>query len=214
MGGVELDMGYNLHYWKRRLAERTDLSSYVTHLTRESDSQDLTEVLLSILNDGLIRGSDPQTSFLHGERRAVCFQDAPLSAICQNVRFEDTYREENEILKVRYRAAGFMFDKRYVYSKGGRPVVYDNPEEAKKFMEADQWWRIVKLDLSDNDHMIDWTHEREWRAPDDFEFELKMATVLVPNRTIYKHLIQECASELPDALSKLGGIVVMDRILY
>jgi hypothetical protein len=64
----------------------------------------LTEVLLSILRHRLIRGSDPGTSFMHGERRAVCFEDAPLSGICQNVSFEDKHREEKPSAKVRYRA--------------------------------------------------------------------------------------------------------------
>jgi hypothetical protein len=212
--GAERTMGYNLHKWKERLAERTDLSSHLTHLTRDTDNQSITEVLMSILDDGLIRGSEPGKSFMHGERPAVCFQDAPLSGICQNVCFEDKYREERAIEKIRYRAAGLMFDKRYVYSKGGRPVFYDDPEEAKDLLPPDQWWRIVKLDLSDNDHLIDWTHEREWRAPGDFEFEIRKATVLVPSQTDYKQFIQQCERELPDVLPCLSGIIVMDRILY
>jgi hypothetical protein len=106
-----------------------------------------------------------------------------------------------------------MFDKRYVYSNGGRPVLYDEPEEAKKLLPPDQWWRIVKLDLNDKDHIVDWTHEREWRAPGDFEFEIRKATILVPSRMDYKQFIQQCGRELPDVLRYLSGIIVMDRIL-
>jgi hypothetical protein len=205
-------MGYDFKYWKRRLDERSDLTSCLTHLTRETESQSVTDVLLSILKDEVIYGSDPQTSFLHGERPAVCFQDAPLSGICQNVRFEDTYRDENDFYNVRYRAAGLMFDKRYVYSQGGRPVLYDHPDDAKKFLAPDQWWRIVKLDLSDKDHMVDWTHEREWRAPGDFEFELKKATLILPDSKMYRHFTAVCSETLPQVLSRLRGIVVMSNV--
>jgi len=92
-------MHYDLSKYRRRLAERADLSSQLTHVTRENESQSVTEVLLSILRDRLIRGSDPAKSFMHGERRAVCLQDVPLSGICQNVYFEDKHREELRSLR-------------------------------------------------------------------------------------------------------------------
>ena len=50
----------------------------------------------------------------------------------------------------------------------GRPVIYDKTISAKKYLPENEWWRIVNLDLSDEDRFIDWTHEREWRVPNDF----------------------------------------------
>ncbi len=71
-----------------------------------------------------------------------------------------------------------MFDKTYIYKKGGRPVIYDKTEEAKKYLTEDKWWRIVNLDLSDSNNIIDWTHEREWRVLNELTFELKMLVLL------------------------------------
>jgi len=203
---------YNLQRWEERLAERTDLSSRLTHLTRETESRSVIDVLLAILRDGCIRGSDPETTYIHGSRRAACFQDAPLSAICQNVYFEE-YREQNGG-KVRYRAAGLMFDKRYIYEKGGRPVTYDNPADLKRFLPQDQWWRIVNLDLSDKKRVIDWTHEREWRVPDEFAFDVGKATVLLPDSKTCRRFLKLCTDEFPEVLFQLQGIVVMSNILF
>src|SRR5713226_7111825 len=156
-------MGYNKDIWKRRLAERNDLTSQLTHLTRAEEDQDLIGVLMSILSKRRIYGSD--SVLIHGTTKAVCFQDAPLSGICQNVYFEQKYREEKPGAKRRYCGCGLMVEKLYVFSKGGRPVIYDRVADAKEFLPDDQWWRIVNLDFTTSDHIVDWTHEREWRLP-------------------------------------------------
>lgn len=210
--GAEAAMGYNKDIWKRRLAERSDLTSQLTHLTRAEADQDLTDKLMSILSQRRIYGSD--SAFIHGITTAVCFQDAPLSGICQNVYFEQKYREGNPEAKHRYCACGLMFEKLYVFSKGGRPVIYDRTEDAKDFLPEAQWWRIVNLDFSDPDKMVDWTHEREWRVPDGFTFQLEKATVLLPDSKTFRQFTKRCADELPDVLSRLRGIVVMSNILY
>lgn len=54
-----------------------------------------------------------------------------------------------------------------MYKKGGRPVIYDQTIEAKKYLPESQHWRIVNFDLSNDDRLVDWTHEREWRVPDE-----------------------------------------------
>jgi hypothetical protein len=204
-------MGYDVTIWRRRIAERTDLSSYVTHLTRAQDNKSLAEVLLSIVSDQKIRGSDPAESFIHGEQRAVCFMDAPLSGICQNASFEKKYACKNPNARIRYKSCGVMFEKSYVYSRGGRPVIYDRTADAKKYLPENEWWRIVNLDLTDEDNIIDWTHEREWRVPGAFKFDIKETTVLLPNQKVYREFIQECPSNV---LSRLGGLIVLDRVLY
>jgi len=205
-------MGYTKDIWKRRLAERTDLTTQLTHLTKAEDDQNLTGVLMSILSERRIRGSD--STFIYGDKRAVCFQDAPLSGICQNVYFEQRYRKENPEAKRRYCACGLMFGKAYVFSRGGRPVIYDRAEDAKEYLQEDEWWRIVPLDFSNTEKIVDWTHEREWRVPKAFNFEIEKATVILPNTKIYREFTEQCAEELPDVLSQLRGIVVMSNILY
>jgi hypothetical protein len=205
-------MSYNKEIWRRRLAERSDLTTQLTHLTKAEKDDDLTGILISILSQRRIHGSN--SAFIYGDKRAVCFQDAPLSGICQNVYFEEKYRKENSETKRRYSACGLMFEKPYVFLKGGRPVIYDRPEDAKEYLPKDKFWRIVPLDFDSASKIIDWTHEREWRVPNDFKFDLKEATVVLPNAEVYREFIERCAEELPKLPSRVRGIVVMTNILY
>lgn len=205
-------MGYNTAIWKRRLAERSDLTSYLTHLTKPEGDHDVNGPLISILSERRIRGSD--SVFIYGDKEAVCFQDAPPSGICQNVYFEEQYRKTNPDAKRRYCAGGLMFQKRYVFSKGGRPVIYDRAEDAMDYLRKDEWWRIVPLDLGKADKIIDWTHEREWRVPNNFKFDLKEATVVLPDTQNYRRFVEQCTEELPHLLPMLKGIIVMSNILY
>lgn len=217
-------MGYSEEQWLHRLSQRTDLSSYVTHLTRATDNRTTLEVLLKILKEANIKASSPREAFIVGDRPAVCFQEAPPPSICQNVYFEQKYREQAKAkakaqgkevdLKVRYRAFGLMFYKPYVYAAGGRPVIYDQKEAAKKYLPEEEWWRIVSFNLSNPTDFIDWTHEREWRVPGDFSFELSQATVVLTKQHSYKKFVAACKAEAPNILDEIAGIVVMENILY
>jgi hypothetical protein len=60
-------MAYNKKAWQRRLAERSDLSTQVVHLTRDADNQKLVDVLFSILSDGKLKGSSTQSGFICGK---------------------------------------------------------------------------------------------------------------------------------------------------
>ena len=114
-------MGYTEKQWRRRLAERSDLSSHVVHLTRNAGTQkNGLSVLLKILNDGVLQGSDTELGFICGSRKAVCFQDDPLTGVCQNVFYEQKYREANKDCKTRYLAVGLAFPP--TTSKVVRPV--------------------------------------------------------------------------------------------
>jgi hypothetical protein len=210
-------MGYDKKTWKRRMAERTDLSTQVVHLTRDQNSEakkGATEVLFDIVDQQRIRASSVAEAFIVGNTPAVCFQDAPLGAICQNVFYEQKYKEQNENAKVRYRAIGLAFPKDYAYKKGTRPVIYDKTQDAKAYLPSSQWWRIVNFDLSDEQRLIDWTHEREWRAPGDFEFDRTQSTILFVNESSYKAFATLCKKMEKPYLEEVRGIVVMDTILY
>lgn len=172
-------MPYTKNDWIRRISERSDMCSGLVHLTRESlEIPTVLNVLLKILIDGRINGSSTDSGFICGPRRAVCFQDAPLYSISQNVFFEQKKLEQDSSQKLRYRAFGLAFSKDYLFKKGARPVIYEKTDVAKAFLPQSEWWRIVRLDLSDESAFIDWTHEREWRLPDDLNFELKEVTLV------------------------------------
>lgn len=94
--------------------------------------------------------------------------------------------------------------------KGARPVLYEKRDVAKSFLPESEWWRIVSFDLSDDDSIIDWTHEREWRLKGDFDFELSEAYVYVVNQGAYKDFLKKAGLDL---VSEIRGIVVLDPVL-
>ncbi len=150
--------------WKRRFKYRVDLSSRATHLTKGNNDEDAFSNLINILEEKKIYGSTTKKGFICGSKSAVCLQEAPLTAIAENLQYEEMMRQKNGS-KIRYLDFRVRFQKRFIYKKGGRPVIYDNTDLAKRSLPENEYWRIVKLDLSNNDSLIDWTHEREWRVP-------------------------------------------------
>lgn len=202
--------GYTQKKWKKRIMERSDITSHLTHLTRFSKNESSRiNTLIKILNDKKLIGSDTSKGFIVGDNSAVCFQEAPLYGICQNV-----YHEQQNLHelggKIRYDAIGLSFSKRYVYEQGGRPVLYDKKEVAKKLLPRDEWWRIVNFDLENDNKMIDWTHEREWRIKGDFNFEIEETYVLLLNQSYYKRFVNEVDAEI---LKRLKGIIVLQPVL-
>ncbi|WP_318484360.1 hypothetical protein [Photobacterium leiognathi] len=209
-------MGYNYDKWGQRFAERNDMSAYLVHLTRESDSiGHENAVLAKILSEKKLNGSSTSSGFICGPDTAVCFQDAPLYSICQSVYYEQKLREQDSSLKVRYSPMGLMFSKGVVYKSGGRPVIYEKTEIAKNILAEDEWWRIVNLNYDNPDSLIDWTHEREWRVKGDFHFQLEDTTLIVVDMDEAKKinkLYKEANGR--DLFDLLGGIIVLDKILY
>lgn len=200
-------MPYNHSTWIKRIRQRSDMSAYITHLTRENDEDKALDVLIKILNERTIKGST-NSGFIQGSERAVCFQDAPLSGITQNLIHEQDNREELGG-KVRYRPIGLSFRKNYVFNSGGRPVIYEKKGDALvKF--PNELWRVVTFDLSNPENIKDWTHEREWRIKGDFQFKLSQATILLTNDRAYKDFIKKAGIDL---VNSVAGIVVLDPVL-
>ena len=189
-------MPYTEQEWRNRIISRTDLCGQVTHLTKSNQvggtQLSAMDVLIKILRDRKVVGSTTSSGFIVGSRSAVCFQDAPIYSICQNIEFESKRHKEGSEKAPKYEAFGIMFPKKYVYSKGGRPVIYENTLYAKNMLPKDSWWRIVNYDLSDSNNIIDWSHEREWRVPGDFDFEIEQAR----NPENFKEFMLEVEAEI------------------
>jgi len=209
-------MPYTKKDWKRRIAERNDMCTGLVHLTRESDAKtDAIHVLLKVLLDRKLVGSSTDKGFICGPTRAVCFQDAPLYSVSQNVFYEQKRREEDKYYKLRYRAVGVAFSKDYLFRKGARPVIYEKTDVAKSFLPEVEWWRIVRLDLSDDNAFVDWTHEREWRMPSDLEFELNEVSIVCINNSMLKKLAFEFQEKTGKELrDEVKGIVTLSDVLY
>ncbi|MEH7043424.1 DUF2971 domain-containing protein [Bacillus thuringiensis] len=201
---------YDVVKWRKRTKERSDITGHLTHLTRiESNSKEAIDKLIKMLKEKKVLGSKPNQGFIVGDNPAVCLQEAPLYGVCQNVYHEQQNRM-NLGGKRRYDALGLSFSKRYVYEKGGRPVFYEKTDIAKEILPRSEWWRIVNFNLSDENKIIDWTHEREWRVKGEFEFELSEVYVLLLNQGFYQYFIENIDK---DTLKQLKGVIVLQPIL-
>jgi hypothetical protein len=181
---------------------------------REGRSLSAVSVLLEILASRKLKGSDTSSGFIVGDRRAVCFQDVPLAAGAQNIYFEQQFREQTKSNKIRQVGVGLMFEKPYIFKRGGRPVIYEERYVAKQMLPPEEYWRIVHFDLSNDDSYCDWTHEREWRIPGDFSFDLNKATIVLASHKDYKVFIHKCLSNHQQILKEILGIVNLSAVFY
>lgn len=211
----------NYEKWSNRYINRYDISSRLTHLTKDCNPEEdkktaegAFQTLIKILEDKKLKGSTTETGFIIGDKSAVCFQEAPLNAIAENILYEKELWEKTKG-KVRYSSFGLRFDKTWIYEKGGRPVIYEEKSLMKNTLSPDEHWKIVNYDLNDREHMIDWTHEREWRVPGDLEFEYTDIEVLVASEKYYKCFIEYCIqNDKLHILREIKGIVVLNTIFY
>ncbi|MCM1158718.1 MAG: hypothetical protein NC300_07705 [Bacteroidales bacterium] len=200
--------------WRERYKNRNDITSRLTHLTKGDTEDDAFHTLLKILEDKKLNGSTTSTGFIIGNKKAVCFQEAPLDAIAENLLYEKQLRE-NTNGKVRYLPFGIRFNKARIFTNGGRPVLYGEKELLKRLLPEEEHWRIVNYDLSDDNHMIDWSHEREWRVPGDLTFEYDDIEVLLHSNEYYRRFINYCInSNRLNILQEINGIIVMDTIFF
>ncbi|MEZ8603661.1 hypothetical protein BCU90_11105 [Vibrio lentus] len=206
-------MGYNLDSWVTRFAERSDLSTRLVHLTKPRGCLSEMDVLFEILESGEIKGSGA-LGYINGDIKAACFQDAPLDAICQNCWFEQKYRDLNPKAKVRYKPIGLLVDKEHVYSRGGRPVIYDKVDDAKEYLSPEHYWRIVDLNLEDTSNIVDWTHEREWRVPHSYKIDLSLTILLFTNEGDSRKFIERCEKDGRKWHLEVAGFVTLSTLLY
>lgn len=192
-----------------------DYGSQVTHLTRSATigGQPYTalDIVIKILRERRIVGST-STGYIIGDRPAVCFQDAPPYSICQNIDFEWKLQHKSVNGKIRYEACGLMFQKPYIFRQGGRPVIYEQKEIAKQMLPSKELWRVVNYDLSNKGSFVDWTHEREWRLPGDFEFDISEATVVVMNAEQFKQFQSKSAQNGEDVAKLVSCILPLGAI--
>ncbi|GAB6154734.1 hypothetical protein JCM17380_34840 [Desulfosporosinus burensis] len=207
--------------WQDRISKRIDITGMVTHLTKPSEgsltSMDESEInlravdtLIKILKEKKIQGSNKEKGFINGDIPAVCFQEVPFFGLVQNVEFEKERRSKGSS-KIRYCGVGLSFNKFNVFENCGRPVIYEETERAKQILPENQYWRIVNLELHVGvSKIVDWTHEREWRLPGDFNFRYDLTHVVLYDKACLDYFRKNCSDDIVNAIH---GITMLKGIL-
>lgn len=211
----------NVKDWGKRISRRSDISMGLVHLTKGNDKLNSFQVLMKILKEQKLIGSTNQTingvprGFICGNDPVVCFQDVPLFSLSENILLEQQMHSDAPTSPIRYTAFGLRFDKRYIFQNGGRPVIYEKTEVAKSFLPNNEYWRIVKLDLDNDDNVIDWTHEREWRIKGDFSFDLNEVEILLSDQDSVNKFYKYCEKkDMLHIFKEIKGIITLKSLVF
>jgi len=149
---------------------RPDISDKLVHFTSPKEHWDEAyNRLKSILSDSSIKAGNEK---IKGGHWCVCFTEAPLPYISGGLANKTGYS--------RYAPFGVMFDKKWVYRKGGRPVIYQADSEYD-LLPAILRWRHVRYEPT-SEPQIDFTWEREWRINcHELQFTPNDMVILLPN---------------------------------
>lgn len=158
---------------------RKDISNKLIHFT-SGNSIEAFKRLNGIIQDQYIDACRR----VRGGFSCVCFTEAPLVSLQDGLVNGSAYS--------RYAPFGIIFDKKYIFDRGGRPVIYQTEHEFWQLPDSFKW-RHVKYEPD----AIDFTWEREWRIQcENLEISPETAGIVVPNqywaeRIVRKHNIEE-----------------------
>jgi len=156
---------------------RDDISDKLIHLTRGSNLDDAAKRFVAILHEKKLLGG---TSDIKGGSRCVCFSEAPISKLGQILASPD-------LQGMRYKPFGIMIDKKWLFERGGRPVIYQ-PDSEYELLHEEQKFRHKCYNPKNN---VDLTWEREWRIRiNELPIDPETITVVVPNREWVRKILQ------------------------
>lgn len=154
---------------KEIMSNRKDISDKLVHFTKGDNNEEAFQRLLRIMKERRIVGTREK---IKGEYKCVCFTEAPLMSLKDGLVNPDAYS--------RYSPFGVLFDKRWIFVKGGRPVIYQADEEFDLLPESHKW-RHVRYEPN-RDEPIDFAWEREWRIQCEFlQLDPSVAVIVVPS---------------------------------
>lgn len=154
---------------------RDDLSNKLIHLTSDKEAKSGEQIFYDILNSGTLIGS---SNTIRGGFKCICFSEAPISKI-------GLFLSRENSIRTKYSPFGVMFDKKYMFNLGARPVIYQ-PDKEFVQLNPDIQYRHVIFDPNNG---IDWTWEREWRyKADKLQLYPNVVTLIVPKRDIVEQI--------------------------
>src|SRR6266496_5366041 len=110
---------------------RKDICPQVIHFTKGANADEAFARLRAILAEGRLLGASGN---IKGGYRCVCFTEAPLGVLPAGF--------VNSTAFGRYLPFGIMFDKRWLFANGGRPVIYQTDGEFADLPEEFRWRHV------------------------------------------------------------------------
>lgn len=148
---------------------RDDLSDRLIHLTRGATADEAAQRFLQIMGTRALLGSD---GCIMGQHRCVCFSEAPIAKLSVILGNPGAHG-------MRYRPFGVMVSKSWLYSQGGRPVIYQAKEEYEQLPESHRHRHVTYDPIKG----VDFSWEREWRIlSESLPLQVNETTLIVPTR--------------------------------
>jgi hypothetical protein len=161
---------------------RDDVSNKLVHLTKGNSTEtslhrsEACIILIKIMTEKTLNGD---IGCIKGKHKCVCFSEAPISKF--SYLLYKTGISEGDLNNFQYQPYGVMVDKKWLFSKGGRPVIYGEAAEYSELPEGMRY-RHVRYEPTKR-FPVDHTDEREWRIKIDFlKFTSNDVTIIVPDR--------------------------------
>lgn len=130
--------------------QRPDISEYLIHFTSGATDNEAYSRLCNIVDERCLNGS---ANKIKGQFNCVCFSEAPIQALSAGL--------VNDRGLLRYSLFGVIFNKKWIFSRGGRPVIYQTDEEFV-LLPDEIAWRHMRYEPNAATP-VDFTWEREWR---------------------------------------------------
>ena len=179
---VRRDLGNLLWHFTRKPSERfVEVKIAKGHPTRHL-SGCASSVLTKILHEEGLKG----TSKWSNGQICVCFTEAPIQEF--NSVFSLVEIASSQEQRPRYEPYGIGVSKKWLFARGGRPVIYDHPDALDSVPE-EQRYRFVEYDPTNG---VDFTWEREWRIRTDYlRLDPRETLVVVPKAQEAFELVYE-----------------------
>lgn len=203
------------------MTNRPDFSMYLAHFTKDGEfcngqqgnniasiqKMDAKERLVSILEQKKILMSNmPWTNL-----PCVCFTECPWSSLLAHTE--------------KYSCYGIGFNKKFIFCKHGAPVLYMRVNIFMKYRkhgehsgeEREMWTFVTPFSPKYGSEYtkrllkkpVDYTHEREWRVPEDLKFEYSdVEFIIVKTLDDFNTFPKELQGNLKAANVK---VIIMDN---
>jgi hypothetical protein len=149
---------------------RADLSNDLVHWIKGDSNEEAFEILRAIVRERRLLGG---VGHIRGGYTCICFTEAPEGAFHQIIG--------------RYRPFGVRVPKTWLFSRGGRPVIYQ-PDDEYDLLPEQLRWRHMRYEPT-RAPPVDFSWEREWRIQTpELQLPFGEASLLVPHESWAREL--------------------------